>query len=68
LVIRAADRERLRRALDQLPPEFREVIVLRELQDLSYKEIAAVIAAPVGTVMSRLARARARLERLVGRP
>lgn len=68
LVIRAADRERMRRALDQLPPEFREVIVLRELQDLSYKEIAAIIAAPVGTVMSRLARARARLERLVGRP
>jgi len=45
-------------ALEQLPPEFREVIVLRELEDLSYKEIAAVADIPLGTVMSRLARAR----------
>jgi RNA polymerase sigma factor (sigma-70 family) len=45
-------------ALEQLPAEFREVIVLRELEDLSYKEIAAVADIPIGTVMSRLARAR----------
>src|SRR5205807_1024687 len=53
-------------ALDALPVEFREVIVLRELQDLSYKEIAEVAGIPVGTVMSRLARARRRLERALG--
>jgi RNA polymerase sigma-70 factor (ECF subfamily) len=45
-------------ALEELPEEFREVIVLRELEDLSYKEIAAVAEIPLGTVMSRLARAR----------
>jgi RNA polymerase sigma-70 factor (ECF subfamily) len=49
------------RALDRLPAEFREVILLRELQGLSYKEISNVIGVPVGTVMSRLSRARARL-------
>jgi RNA polymerase sigma-70 factor (ECF subfamily) len=46
------------RALEGLPPEFREVIVLRELEDMSYKEIAQVAAIPLGTVMSRLSRAR----------
>jgi RNA polymerase sigma-70 factor (ECF subfamily) len=51
----------VRDALEQLPIDFREVVVLRELEGLSYKEIATVIRAPVGTVMSRLARARARL-------
>jgi len=50
--------QQLNRAVAALPDEFREVIVLRELQDLSYKEIAAVIDAPIGTVMSRLSRAR----------
>ena len=54
-------RESVRQALERLSPEFREVIVLRELQGLSYKEISDVTEAPVGTVMSRLARARRRL-------
>jgi RNA polymerase sigma-70 factor, ECF subfamily len=55
-------KETLTRALDRLAPEFREVIVLRELQGLSYKEISEVAGVPVGTVMSRLSRARARLQ------
>ncbi len=50
-------------AVDRLAPDFREVIVLREFEGLSYKEIADVVAAPVGTVMSRLSRARAQLAR-----
>ena len=48
-------------AIERLPIEFREVMVLRELEELSYKEIAAVTGVPIGTVMSRLARARKRL-------
>jgi len=52
----------LRKAVDALPLEFREVIVLRELQGLSYKEISDVTGVPVGTVMSRLSRARKRLQ------
>ena len=52
----------VRRALEQLPVDFREVIVLREIEGLSYKEIAAVAGVPIGTVMSRLARARERLQ------
>ena len=51
----------VRAALDQLPADFREVIVLREFEGLSYKEIAAVVRVPIGTVMSRLARGRERL-------
>jgi len=58
---RDTTRESVRQALDRLSPEFREVIVLRELEGLSYKEISDVTGAPVGTVMSRLARARGRL-------
>lgn len=56
-----SDRTVLERVLAALPPAFREVVILRELEELSYKEIAVVIGAPVGTVMSRLARARAEL-------
>jgi RNA polymerase sigma-70 factor, ECF subfamily len=56
----------IEQALARLPYEAREVIVLRELEGLSYKEIAEAIGAPIGTVMSRLARARDRLRRLVG--
>jgi RNA polymerase sigma factor (sigma-70 family) len=55
-------RETLGQAMDRLPAELREVIVLRELEGLSYKEIAEVTAAPIGTVMSRLSRARRRLQ------
>jgi RNA polymerase sigma-70 factor (ECF subfamily) len=51
----------VRGALEALPADFREVLVLRELEGLSYKEIAAVVGIPIGTVMSRLARARERL-------
>jgi RNA polymerase sigma-70 factor (ECF subfamily) len=62
VLLQQAAKETLRRALDRLAPEFREVIVLRELQGLSYKEISDVVGVPVGTVMSRLSRARTRLQ------
>jgi RNA polymerase sigma-70 factor (ECF subfamily) len=58
----AADATALRAALEALPLEFREALVLRELEGLSYKEIAEVADVPVGTVMSRLARARRQLQ------
>jgi RNA polymerase sigma factor (sigma-70 family) len=63
LAIAGDNRERLTRALEDLPPRFREVLVLRELEGCSYKEIAAITATPIGTVMSALARARQRLQR-----
>jgi RNA polymerase sigma factor (sigma-70 family) len=63
LAIAGDDRERLTRALEDLPPRFREVLVLRELEGCSYKEIAAITSMPIGTVMSALARARDRLQR-----
>lgn len=59
----ASDRSLLTQALGRLPPVFREVIVLREIEDLSYREIADVIGAPIGTVMSRLSRGREELRR-----
>jgi RNA polymerase sigma-70 factor (ECF subfamily) len=61
--LRADDARRLNGAVAALPVEYREVFVLRELEGLSYKEIADVAAIPVGTVMSRLSRARAVLAR-----
>lgn len=54
----AGDRALLERLIAALPPAFREVVVLRELEDLPYRDIAAIVGVPVGTVMSRLARAR----------
>ena len=56
-----ADKETLNRALEELPDVFREALVLREIEGMSYKEIADVTSVPTGTVMSRLARARTRL-------
>ena len=56
---------RVRDAIEALPADFREVVVLRELEGLSYKEIADVVGVPIGTVMSRLARARERLAGLL---
>jgi RNA polymerase sigma factor (sigma-70 family) len=65
LLIREADIQMLRSALEKLPAEFREVIVLREFEELSYKQIADVVKIPMGTVMSRLARARERLKQML---
>jgi RNA polymerase sigma-70 factor (ECF subfamily) len=62
LLIQSAGVEALRAAVNELPIEFREVLVLREFEDLSYKEISAITEIPIGTVMSRLARARRRLQ------
>ena len=55
----------VRASLEQLPVDFREVIVLREIEGLSYREIAEIAGVPVGTVMSRLARARERLQTIL---
>jgi RNA polymerase sigma factor (sigma-70 family) len=64
-VLRQEDEQLVRRAVEELPVELREVVVLRELEGMSYNEIAAIAGIPMGTVMSRLARARERLrERL----
>jgi len=65
LAIAGDNRERLTRALEELPVRFREVLILRELEGCSYKEIAAITSAPIGTVMSALARARQRLQRVL---
>jgi RNA polymerase sigma-70 factor (ECF subfamily) len=59
------ERAQVRAAIQQLPQEFREIIILREYEELSYQEIAAVLDCPPGTVMSRLARARSRLRDLL---
>jgi RNA polymerase sigma-70 factor, ECF subfamily len=59
------DTRRVRAAIERLPPDFREILVLREFEELSYQEIATVLRCPAGTVMSRLCRARARLRILL---
>jgi RNA polymerase sigma-70 factor (ECF subfamily) len=61
LLLRAADQALVERGLLKLAPEYREILVLRELEELSYKEIAEIVGVPLGTVMSRLSRARAQL-------
>jgi RNA polymerase sigma-70 factor, ECF subfamily len=61
----AVEREQVRHAIEQLPLEFREVILLREYEELSYEEMAALLECPVGTIMSRLARARRKLRDLL---
>jgi RNA polymerase sigma factor (sigma-70 family) len=63
LLEKSRNSQTLRHALEELPEEFREVIVMRELEGMGYKEIAEVAGVPIGTVMSRLARARERLRR-----
>jgi RNA polymerase sigma-70 factor (ECF subfamily) len=67
LLLQKLEKARIDKAIEGLPPVFREVIVLRELEEMSYKEIAQVVAIPLGTVMSRLARARAMLRTALNR-
>jgi RNA polymerase sigma-70 factor (ECF subfamily) len=55
----------LRATIDQIPEPFRETLILRELEEMSYKEIAAIAQVPIGTIMSRLARARQMLADLL---
>jgi RNA polymerase sigma-70 factor (ECF subfamily) len=62
LLLQRADEEMLKEALEALPAEFREVMILREIEEMSYKEIAGICDIPLGTVMSRLARGRKQLQ------
>jgi RNA polymerase sigma-70 factor, ECF subfamily len=64
-LIRRAEWRALRAAMEELPAEFREIVVLRDVEGLSYREIAEVADLPIGTVMSRLARARSRLKQVL---
>ncbi|HVY17694.1 MAG TPA: sigma-70 family RNA polymerase sigma factor [Rhodopila sp.] len=63
MLLERVDSETLTTLVEQLPAEYREVLVLREIEDLSYKEIAAITELPPGTVMSRLSRARTALRK-----
>ena len=65
LLIREDGRRQMQQALARLPVEFREVLVLRELEDLSYKQIASIVGIPMGTVMSRLGRGRKQLAEIL---
>jgi RNA polymerase sigma factor (sigma-70 family) len=65
-LIARADEERLQAAIEDLPTAFRETLVLRDVQGLGYREIAEITGVPMGTVMSRLARARDRLIEMLG--
>lgn len=67
-LLQSVDSRMLHEALDQLPVNFREVLVLRELEGMSYKEIAEVMDVPIGTVMSSLARGRRQLRELLLQP
>jgi RNA polymerase sigma-70 factor (ECF subfamily) len=66
IMIARADADELQRAIAALPLSYREVLVLREIEGLSYREIAEIVDIPVGTVMSRLARARSQLIQRIG--
>ncbi|MFM0201540.1 RNA polymerase sigma factor [Paraburkholderia fungorum] len=68
LLIRGEDAKQVHEALAQLPVEYREVLILRELEEMGYREIAAVADVPIGTVMSRLARGRRKLAALLMAP
>lgn len=68
ILLISCDREKVRQALEQLPWEFREAIVLREMEGLSYREISATVGVPLGTVMSRLSRGRDWLRRILSSP
>lgn len=68
LLMRKVERTRIHAAIGQLPPVFREILILREMEEMSYEEIARVAGIPVGTVMSRLARARNLLRKALGQP
>ena len=65
LLLQSVDAQIVRHALQELPVEFREIVVMREMEGLSYKEIANIVDVPIGTVMSRLARGRKRLHALL---
>jgi RNA polymerase sigma-70 factor (ECF subfamily) len=67
LLQKSLESQLLKQALEELPPEFREVLILRELEGLSYREIADVAGLPLGTVMSRLARGRKQLQQRLAR-
>ncbi len=67
LLLQRVNAQIVRQALTELPVEFREVVVLREMEGFSYKEIANVVDLPLGTVMSRLARGRKRLQALLAK-
>jgi RNA polymerase sigma-70 factor (ECF subfamily) len=66
VLLRKASIEEVRRAVDALPGPFREVIVLREIEGCDYREIAEIAGIPLGTVMSRLSRARSMLFKALG--
>ncbi|HWW85293.1 MAG TPA: sigma-70 family RNA polymerase sigma factor [Vicinamibacterales bacterium] len=66
LMIQQQQIDVVRRAIEELPVDFREVIILRELEGLSYKDISTVVGIPIGTVMSRLSRGRERLLAILG--
>jgi RNA polymerase sigma-70 factor, ECF subfamily len=68
LAIANSNREQLSHALEALPPAFREILILRELEGCSYKEIAEITSRPIGTVMSGLARARLQLRNALSQP
>ena len=61
-MIRQSGIDAVRQCIEELPPEYKETLVMREMEEMSYKEIADATAVPLGTVMSRLARARARIQ------